>query len=183
MPYRTGTYVAFDGLDEKNPTKSDFKYFATLKAWDKNNDIDFEFVDSHEKTDAVRDSSKKETLKKRIQERLSRSKNIIIIISSETRDIGSMLSYEIELAVETYKLPLIITYVDYKKILNPKSHSSEWPKALLENINNGKAKAIHIPFKKEPILDAISQFGVNDKFPSSALSYYYDYVYKGWGID
>jgi hypothetical protein len=32
MPYRTGTYVAFDGLGEADPTKSDYKYYATLQA-------------------------------------------------------------------------------------------------------------------------------------------------------
>ena len=29
---RTGTYVAFDGLGQADPTKSDFRYYATLQA-------------------------------------------------------------------------------------------------------------------------------------------------------
>lgn len=29
MHYRTGTYVAFDGLGESDPAKSDFKYYST----------------------------------------------------------------------------------------------------------------------------------------------------------
>ena len=38
---RTGTYVAFDGLGESDPSKSDFRYYATLQAWTANKNIDF----------------------------------------------------------------------------------------------------------------------------------------------
>jgi len=33
MANRTGTYIAFDGLGETDPTKSDFRYYATILAW------------------------------------------------------------------------------------------------------------------------------------------------------
>ena len=46
---RTGTYIAFDGLGETNPAKSDFRYYATLQAWTANKNIEFRFVNSHEK--------------------------------------------------------------------------------------------------------------------------------------
>ncbi|NOT02163.1 MAG: hypothetical protein HOP29_16255 [Phycisphaerales bacterium] len=80
MANRTGTYVAFDGLGQTDPTKSDFRYYSTIQAWDANNKIDFSFVNSHEKTDAVRDTSKMVTLKGRIQERLRASKNVIVLL-------------------------------------------------------------------------------------------------------
>ncbi len=38
---RTGTYVAFDGLGKENPCESDFRYYATLQAWNSNNNIAF----------------------------------------------------------------------------------------------------------------------------------------------
>ena len=43
---------------------------------------------------------------------------------------------------------------------------------------------IHIPFKKEPIFDAINQFSVvNSKYPKGgALGYYSEEAYKSWGI-
>jgi len=41
MANRTGTYVAFDGLGEADPTKSDFKYYATIQAWSANKNIEF----------------------------------------------------------------------------------------------------------------------------------------------
>ena len=71
---RTGTYIAFDGLGQADPTKSDFRYYATLQAWDKN--IDFRFTNSHEKTYAVRDTSSKETLYKRIGDRKHNRRNL-----------------------------------------------------------------------------------------------------------
>lgn len=65
---RTGTYVAFDGLGETNPTKSDFRYYATLQAWTAHKNIEFSFVNSHDKTYAVRDTSSKATLYARIRQ-------------------------------------------------------------------------------------------------------------------
>ena len=127
MSYRNGTYIAFDGLGQINPTLSDFKYYATIQAWAQNNNINFNYVDSHDKTYAVRDSSLRSTLEQRIRERLSNSKNVIIILSSDTRKSGSMLSYEIEQAVDTYSLPLIVAYVDYKIVADPNSLSHYWP--------------------------------------------------------
>ncbi|WP_394339167.1 TIR domain-containing protein [Methanosarcina sp. UBA411] len=76
-----GTYIAFDGLGQTNPTLSDFKYYGTIQAWNENKNIDFKYVDSHDKTCAVRDSSLRTNLEARIRERLSNSKNMVVILS------------------------------------------------------------------------------------------------------
>lgn len=94
-----------------------------------------------------------------------------------------MLNFEIEKAVDYYDIPLIIAYAKYNKIRDVDSLSEKWPKALKERIDNGKAKCIHIPFKKEPILDAISQFSSNSKYPSSSKNVYSESAYKEWGIN
>lgn len=61
--------------------------------------------------------------------------------------------------------------------------SSRWPTTLEKRINDGTAKAIHVSFKKEPILDAIGQFIVDQKYPNGgALGVYDDKVYKNWGL-
>lgn len=182
MHYRTGTYVAFDGLGESDPAKSDFKYYATLQAWDANKDIDFRLTNSHEKTYAVRDDSLRATLKDRICERLSQSKNMIVVLTEDTRKSGSMLSFEIEKAVDVYKLPLIIAYPGFRSILNVESHRSVWPIALCSRIDDGSARAIHVPFKKEPIFDAIGQFTVQDSSLSDGKNYYTLETYRNWGL-
>lgn len=182
MAYRSGTYIAFDGLGQTNPTLSDFKYYATMQAWASHKNIDFKYVDSHDKTCAVRDTSLRTTLEARIRERLSNSKNIVVILSSNTRKSGSMLTYEIEQAVDKYDLPLIITYVDYKIIANPSTLSAYWPNALSTRISNNLAKAIHIPFIKEALLDAIGQFSANDqKQLTGSKNYYSEDAHRNFG--
>lgn len=185
MGNRTGTYVAFDGLGESNPTMSDFKYYATLQAWSANKDIKFNLIDSHDKTYSIRDDSKNSTFKSRINERLSMSKNIIVILTENTRKgrNESWLSYEIEQACDVYKLPFIICYPEYNSILNPRLLLNKWPHVLKECISNGNIKAIHIPFNKNAIFDAIDQFSiVGVKYPKSSTSYYTRKAQESFGI-
>jgi len=183
MSYRSGTYIAFDGLGKDDPSQSDFKYYATIQAWDSHKNIVFSITNSHEKTAAVRDTSKLTTLKARIQERLRCSKNILVILSADTRKYGSLLSYEIEQAVDNYNLPLIIAYAGYKTVQNVNNFATFWPNNLSQRIGNNTAKAIHVPFKKAPIFDAISQFIVDKKYPKGgAKGHYSDDAYKNWGL-
>jgi hypothetical protein len=182
MPNRTGTYVAFDGLGETDPTKSDFKYYATIQAWSANENIEFSLTNSHEKTYAVRDTSKRVTLYSRIQDRLRVSKNMLVILTNQTRYTGSVLSYELEQAIDTYKIPLIIAYPEYSYILNVDSHSDTWPKALSERINANTVQAIHVAFSKVVIWDAINQFYVNGESLTGGKNYYGRDAYKKWGL-
>jgi hypothetical protein len=181
---RTGTYVAFDGQGSTDPTESDIHYFNLLKAWNKSGSIDFRFTNSHEKTYQVRDSSSKATLFNRLETRLSASKNFLLIISDKTNHDRGILNWEIEKAVDYCELPIIIAYPGYSKIGAPSELNSMWTKSLAERIKNERAHCIHIPFKKEPIFDAINQFSVvNSKYPKGgALGCYSEEAYKSWGI-
>lgn len=183
MANRTGTYVAFDGLGQADPTKSDFRYYSTMQAWNANKNIEFRFVNSHEKTGAVRDTSKMTTLKARIQERLRLSKNVLVILSSQTRKSGSMLTYEIEQAIDTYGLPLIVAYVDLQVVLHPRHLASYWPNALSQRIGWGQGNMIHVPFAKDPIMDALPRFSVNGEKPmGGALGCYSADAHRQWGL-
>lgn len=182
MAYRTGTYVAFDGLGETDPTKSDFRYYATIQAWSANKNINFRITNSHEKTYAVRDTSLRSTLYTRIQQRLRVSKNMLVILTNDTRYTGSVLSYEIEQAIDTYHLPLIIAYPGYSYITNVNSLSHLWPQSLKDRIDNSGTEAIHIAFKKDCILDAITRFSVNGEHLSSGKDYYSRDAYSHWGL-
>mgnify|MGYP002851792536 CR=1 FL=1 len=183
MSNRTGTYVAFDGLGEKDPTKSDLKYYSDLQAWKENQNIEFNFINSHDKTSAVQDSSSKETLHRTIQERLRMSKNVLIILTSDTRKTGSTLSYEIEQAIDVYKLPLIIAYPEHSTILDVNDALTNiWPEALVKRIDNSDIEAIHIAFKKECIFDAIKRFSVNGEHLQSGKEHYLRADYLKWGL-
>ena len=94
-----------------------------------------------------------------------------------------MLTYEIEQAVDRYELPLIIAYVDYKVIANPSPLSLYWPNALNSRIANNMAKAIHTPFVKDALLDAIDQFSANNtKQLSSAKEFYSRQAHQAFGV-
>jgi hypothetical protein len=179
---RTATYFAFDGLGKTDPTKSDFKYYATVQGWDSAKSTEFSFTNSHDKASAVRDSSKIETLKSSILKRLSASKNMVVILSPDTRNSGSLLSYEIEKAVDTYEIPLICAYTGYKNIFYPRKLSSRWPDALTSRIDSGKAEAIHVPFKMDPIMDAIGRFTVNGEELGGPLVCYSENAFRSWNL-
>ncbi len=189
--YRTGTYVAFDGQGESNPTKSDFGNYGLIKAWNKSKSNDFRFSDSHEKTYSVKDISRDSTLKSRLQERFRASKNMVVLLSDKTNWDRGVLNWEIEQAVDVYEIPLIIVYNGYNPILVPSELESYWPKALKEKIKDNTAKCIHIPFKQKPLFEAINQFTVqyqegkdvndNNKLTSGLTIYTAD-SYKEWGL-
>ncbi|MEG1725493.1 MAG: TIR domain-containing protein [Anaerovoracaceae bacterium] len=180
---RTGTYVAFDGLGQADPSKSDFRYYSILQAWDANKSIDFKLTNSHEKTSAVLDTSSRQTLYARIRQRLSASKNMLIIISSNTRKSGSVLSYEIEQAIDNYKIPLIIAYPEYSAIWKVDDDLADiWPTALSTRIDLAGTEAIHIGFKKEPIMNAIPRFAINGEHLSNGRNVYSRDAYVTWEI-
>lgn len=184
MSYRNGTYVAFDGNDTTDPTKSDMKYYGILQSWNKSKSHILTFSDSHKKTYQVRDSSTIKTLQDRLLKRMSSSKNMLIIISEDTSWDRGMLNFEIEKAVDHYEIPLIVAYAGYQYILKPEDLSGLWSKALFERIGNDTARCIHIPFKEKAIMAAISQFSIhstgNDVL-TSPLTIYSEQTYINWG--
>lgn len=180
MAYRSGTYIAFNAEGETDPTASDMKYYNLLKGW-KVRDDDFSFANSHEKTNAVRDSSKKETLRRTLISRMNNSKHLLLIIGPATKNDTDWVPFEINYAVETCKIPIIAVYTGYTRIMAPAELSYLWPSALTKAINSGTVGIIHIPFKKEPIADAISQFDF-DNHPKTTLNYYTKETHESWGL-
>lgn len=182
MAYRNGTYIAFHANDTPNPTESDMKYYNTLRMWKVREDNDFNFINSHEKTGSVRDSSQKETLKRSLRERLNNSKNMLLIIGNTTNQDTDWVPFEIEYAVDVCKIPIIAAYPAYTSILAPAQLSNWWPPALATRIYNGTAHVIHIPFKQNPITSAVSQFDFNNYPLSGGLGYYSREAYISWGL-
>lgn len=183
MAYRNGTYVAFHANGTNIPGKSDIDYYNLLKAWTAKTDDDFTMNNSHDKASAVRDSSKKETLRNSLLERLRNSRNMVLIIGETTVLDDDWVPVEIQSAVDTYKIPIIATYTGYSSaIRNPSALKAFWPQALSTRIDNGTAGVIHIPFKKAPLADAISQFSHNKLPLGGGLGIYSDDAYRNFGI-
>jgi hypothetical protein len=184
MAYRNGTYVAFDGQGTTDPSQSDMKYYGLLQSWNTGKNYELNFSDSHKKTYQVQDSSLRKTLENRLLERMRNSKNMLLILSQETNYDRGMLNFEIEKAVDYYKIPIIVAYTGCDYLLDAKKYANRWPKALDERIYNNTVKAIHIPFKEKAIMEAISQFSVNSTGAdelSGSLCTYKESVYIKWG--
>lgn len=182
MAYRNGTYVAFHANGTKEPTESDMKYYNLLKCWHVRADNDFHFVNSHDKTSSVRDSSKRATLQASLKERLRNSKNMILIVGKTTHEDADWVPFEIAYAVDECKIPLIVAYTGYDRIMAPSELSHLWPDALASRIRTGAVHAIHVPFKQAPLADAASQFS-HTSFPKNgSLGYYSEEAYRSWGL-
>ena len=154
---------------------------AIADIWKVREEGDFEFVNSHEKVAAVRDSSKRATLERSLITRLRNSKNMILIVGEATRYDTDWVPFEIKYAVDECKIPIIAAYVDCERIMDPAKLRGLWPKALADRIDDGTARVIHIPFKQDPLKDAASQFDF-DNPPKGTLVYYSKEAYMSWGL-
>src|SRR5713226_9300306 len=136
MAYRNGTYIAFHAAGTNQPGQSDIDYYNLMKAWTEKTDDDFTMINSHEKASAVRDASLHRTLRNSLLERLRNSKNMVLIIGETTRLDTDWVPFEIEQAVDAYKIPIIAAYTVYETaIRDPKALSNYWPNALKIRIN------------------------------------------------
>lgn len=161
MAYRNGTYVAFDGNGQTDPTRGDLKYLGILRAWKESDNIDLNFTDSHKKTYQVRDTSSEETVKARLEERMSNSKNMLVIISDNTNYDRGLLNWEIETARDKYNLPIIIAYTDEQYLPWLTNELIEkLPRAIRADVKFGGYSYAHIPFTKDRIMRAIDHYSV-----------------------
>ena len=169
MAYRNGTYVAFDGNGQNDPTKGDLKYLGMLRAWKESDNIDFNFTDSHKKTYQVRDSSSEETLKSRLEERMRNSKNMLVIISDDTSFDRGLLNWEIQTALDKYDLPIIVAYAGEQYLPRLTDELVEkLPKVIRGDVMFGGNHYAHIPFTKDRIMRAINHYSVvSGVYPNS----------------
>ncbi|MEQ9104885.1 MAG: hypothetical protein RIE53_09310 [Rhodothermales bacterium] len=169
MSYRNGNYTAFYVSEPFSQSAlgahatRDFQSYNMLKAW-KAADPSFPFIDSHEKNYNVRDSSNWDlTLKPRIRDRLAQSKNIVLFLSSVTKN-SRALREEIVYGVGTKGLPVIVVYPDFKdksEIVDCSTGNFKtnivalWEKLpSLRDLMN-EVPTLHIPNKKAHIINAL----------------------------
>lgn len=106
MAYRNKTYVAF--------ASEDINSYYLMKAWRENENIEFDFLDAHD-INIAEDTSKPETIRRRLRERLANTKQSVVLISDTTKskaaDSDSFLYYEIEV-IATLGLPVVFANLD-----------------------------------------------------------------------
>ncbi|MEI8355214.1 MAG: TIR domain-containing protein, partial [Deltaproteobacteria bacterium] len=163
MSDKNGNYCAFyvaepfsESALRAHSTK-DFVYYNLLRAW-KGKDSSFPFNNSHDKTYNVRDGSDWEsTLKPRLQERIRKSKNIILFLSESTIN-SRALREEIDYGINTLGLPVIVIYPDYDSkeslLLNNSLKlviKNLWNKLPVFRDSASKVPVLHVPMNKELI--------------------------------
>ncbi|CEO89922.1 conserved hypothetical protein [Syntrophaceticus schinkii] len=168
MAYRNGNYCAFyvsEPFSESNLGASSTKDFVTynlLRAW-KAADSTFPFIDSHDKNYNVRDGSDWEkTLKPRLHQRLDNSKNIILVLSSITKN-SRALREEIDYGINTKGLPVIVIYPDFSEksdIAGAKGIKKQvkdlWDSVPIFRDSMASVATLHVPYKKKLIRTALN---------------------------
>ncbi|CDG89551.1 TIR domain-containing protein [Xenorhabdus bovienii] len=185
MSYKNGNYAAFY-VDEpvcetnlKPHSAKDFVYYNMIRAW-KGKDSKFPFVDSHDKNYNVRDDSDWEkTLKPRLRDRLNNSKNIVLFLSERTVN-SRALREEIDYGINTLGLPVIVIYPDYdskESLLDSKGLKDDikklWNNLPIFRDSKNNVPTLHIPFKKDLIIKALSNDDLMINSKGKISTYYY----------
>ncbi|RTY67150.1 TIR domain-containing protein [Flavobacterium sp. LB2P53] len=159
----------------------DFCYYNMLKAW-KGLDSLFPFNNAHNTTFNVRDNSDWETtLKPRLRQRLRNSQNLILFLSDYTSN-SKALREEVDYAINTLNLPVIVIYPDLKskeelltidkKGLN-NTVKNLWNKLPVFRDSKHKVPVLHIPLKKDTIKVALSDSELRVDSAGKAGDFFY----------
>ena len=98
MSYRNKTYVIFDG-DE------DMWAYAYMLGWKNNDKIEFDFFNAHDLKPLTQNASE-ETVKRRLRERLSNTKQAIVLIGEKTKNLFRFVRWEMDVC-KKLDIPII----------------------------------------------------------------------------
>lgn len=169
MSYRNKTYVAF--------ASEDIRLYRLMEAWRENDKIDFNFYDAHDLF-AARDTSTRDTIKRRLRERLKNAKQVVLIGSADAKKKGgdghSFLAHEIDV-IQEFDLPIVIANKDGGRFIN----KSFIPKPLL----GADYYSLSVSFQPKIIKFALDKYapifsGSSNKGPH----YYTEDIYKKLGL-
>ena len=133
-------------------------------------------------TPFVRDGSDWEkTLKPRIHDRLNKSKNIVLFLSSITKN-SRALREEIDFGINTNGLPVVVIYPEYSEKSDIINCTSKTIKQRIKNLwdnlpkfrdSMGSVPTFHVPNKKSLIKKALedSDFMVSTKCDPGVFFY------------
>jgi hypothetical protein len=142
MAYRNKTYMCFDG-------DNDIHYFYLMKAWKHNQTDffkDFNFFDAHE-INYARDSSKEESIKRQLLERLNNSNLFIILIGEQTKFLTKFVRWEMEQAIKQ-DIPIIAINLNGKREMD----ENRCPPLIKDQL------VLHISFNQKIIEKAVNEW-------------------------
>jgi MTH538 TIR-like domain (DUF1863) len=140
MAYRNKTYVIFDG-------DNDIWAYRFMHGWIAREHIDFNFHDAHDLGSELTDRASEETIKRRLRERFSSAKQVIVLIGERTKFLYRFVRWELEVAVDL-KLPIIAVNLNDKRICD----FELCPPVIRDEF------VVHVPFKANAIQLALDNF-------------------------
>ncbi|MDR6964045.1 TIR domain-containing protein [Shewanella putrefaciens] len=169
MSYRNKTYVAF--------ASEDIRLYRLMEAWRENDKIDFSFYDAHDLF-AARDTSTRETIKRRLRERLKNAKQVVLIGSADAKKKGgdnySFLAHEIDV-IQEFDLPIVIVNKDGGRNVN----RSFIPKPLLD----ADYYSLSVSFQPKIIKFALDNYApIYNGSSNTGPHYYNEEIYKKLGL-
>ena len=169
MGYRNKTYVAF--------ASEDITSYRLMEAWRDNKNIDFDFFDAHDLF-VARDTSRPETIKRNLRERMKNAKQIVLLGSTHAKRKGgngtSFLAYEVAVAMEL-KLPIVVANLDGDVRID----RDFIPTPLL----NASYYTISVSFRPKIIKYALDNYAPGFSAKEGAGPHYYkSHIYAGLGL-
>ena len=163
---RTKTYVAFDG-------DTDLMSYRTVQSWDRD-DSSFSLNDAHD-VNYARDDSLPESIINQLRERLDLSKNLALIVGSQTKgNRKGILKYELNYALRN-GLPIFLFFKGYD-VNMPKSDTM-WKNRLLPKVPTVITKAeekhcLVCPFTRNAFASAAKKYS-NNNLPNAAYTWWW----------
>lgn len=166
MSYRNKTYVIFDG-DE------DMWAYRFMRGWKANENVDFDFFGAHDLT-PLTDRASEETVRRRLRERLSNTKQALVLIGEKTKNLHRFVRWEME-TCQNLDIPLIAVNLNGKR-----SQDSDLCPPIIRD-----TYVVHIPFKLKIIQYALDNFPGEyhrRKPQDNGPRVYNDPIYKKLGL-
>lgn len=166
MGYRNKTYVVFDG-------DNDMWAYAYMKGWKKNEHIDFNFHDAHD-LNVITDRASEDTVKRRLRERFSSAKQVVVLIGEHTKNLYRFVRWEMEVALKL-DIPVIAVNLNENR-----TYDSDLCPGILRD-----KYTVHISFNAKIIKYALDNFP--DEYarrnPSEGGNRYYNAdIYRKLGL-
>jgi hypothetical protein len=156
MAYKHKTYVTFDA-------GTDITQYRLMTAWKANEGIDFDFFDAHD-INNLWSGSGEATIKTKLRERLRNTKQMVVLVGENTKNLFKFVRWEMEVAIDM-DIPIIAANLDQEN-----SSTAKTP-AILKN----EACFMNVPFGPKSIKYALDNFPAyyhkNKHNGSAALHY------------
>jgi hypothetical protein len=169
VAYRNKTFVSF--------ASEDILSYRLMQAWNKNENIDFSFHDAHDLNTAL-DTSQPETIRRRLRERLSNTKQVVLLVGNRTRvvaaDPSRFLYYEVETILDL-DLPVVFANLNGVRV----AERSRLPARLLGSYT------MSVSFQAKAIKKALDEFVDGYTATKATQKGPYQYkpeVYRGLGL-